>query len=72
MRGFVKRKWASGRFYHIKQVIQNEYELHATKFTLVVQNSSFLCRVEYCSIEKMEVESVNHLRCRMPLKGIFF
>ena len=46
----------------------------ATKFTLVVQNSSFLCHAEYCRwIEKKEVESLNHLRCRIrPLKGSFF
>ena len=44
----------------------------ATKFTLVVQNASFLCHAEYCrSIEKKEVESLNQLRCRIPFKGSF-
>ena len=45
----------------------------AAKFTLVVQNSSFLCHAEYCSIKKKEVESLNQLKCRIPLKeSIFF
>ena len=42
----------------------------ATTFTLVVQNSSFLCHAEYCSIEKKEVESLNHIRCRSGLSSV--
>ena len=42
----------------------------AAKFTLVVQNSSFLCHAEYCSIEKKEAESLNHIRCRSRLSSV--